>query len=121
MTPPPLPGQPGTDTLRLATTANVLLPGAGLFILGRRKAGAIYAGLFLLCFLIVLVLFLVGYANYLTTAMDPDLLQGNKLEQIGQGFHKEWLMALAGFGVVIYALSTVQFSRVKGGFAKSES
>ena len=116
MTPPPLPGQenPGDlQKLRLATAANVFCPGAGLFLIGHRKLGAVLAGLFLLCFSAVLILFLFGYANYLSSALDPDILKDNKLEEIGQGFHKGWLLTLAGIGAVIYAISTIQFSRLK--------
>ena len=113
MTPPPLPVQFDPQKLRIAAAANVFLPGAGLFMLGHRKPGAAYAVLFLLSFVGVLVLFLVGYANYLSAAMDPDILKGNRLESIGEGFHKGWLLALAGAGTVIYVAATIQFKRVK--------
>jgi hypothetical protein len=118
MTPPPLPGQLDQHKLRLATAANVFLPGTGLYMLGHRKAGAAYAALFLLCFLGVLVLFLVGYANYLSAAMDQDILKGNKLESIGEGFHKPWLLTLASLGGVIYLIATIQFKRIKNRIAR---
>ena len=117
MTPPPLPGQLNQEKLRLATAANVFLPGAGVFILGHRKAGAILSGVFLVCFLGVLVLFVVGYANYLSTAFDPDILKDNKLESIGDGFHKDWLLILAAVGAVIYIVATILFKRIKDSLA----
>jgi len=111
--PPPLPGQPN---LRVAKAANVFLPGAGLYLLGHRRSGGILAGLFLLCFLAVLALFVVGYSNYLSAAFDPDLLKPGKLEQIGEGFHQGWLLSLAAIGGVIYATATVLFNRARRRF-----
>ncbi len=109
-TPPPLPSQ---KNLRLAGALNVFLPGAGLYYLGRRKAGGILAGLFLGCFLAVIGVFLVGYIRYLSVALDPQILEGNKLEEAGAGFHQSWLIALALAGAVIYLVSTVLFSQAK--------
>lgn len=109
-TPPPLPSQ---KNLRLAGALNVFLPGAGLYYLGRRKAGGILAGLFLGCFLAVIGVFLVGYIRYLSVALDPQILEGNKLEEAGTGFHQSWLIALAVAGAVIYLVSTVLFSQAK--------
>lgn len=115
--PPPLP-VPGAvpeseRNLKFAATLNWILPGAGLFHLGRPIAGAVLAGTFLLSFLSVVVLFLIGYARYLSIAMSDDLLQGDKLEQAGAAFHQPWLIGLAVIGGVIYLISSILFARVK--------
>jgi len=102
---------PDEATLRRAAAANIFLPGAGLFLLGHRRTGAALAGLFLVCFLAVMIVFLAGYVNYLKAALDPNVLQGDKLEQIGAGFHVPWVLGLAGFGALIYALAIVLFIR----------
>ncbi len=99
--------------LRYATAANVFLPGAGLFLLGDRRAGAIVAGVFLACFVAVMAVFLTGYVNYLKMALDPEVLQGNKLERIGEGFHLAWVITFAAAGVVIYVVATAMFIRAR--------
>lgn len=109
-TPPPLPSP---KNLRMATALNVFLPGAGLLYLGERRAGSVLAGLFLACFLAVMGIFLVGYIRYLMLALDPQILEGNKLEEAGAGFHPSWLIALALVAGVIYLVSTVLFARAK--------
>jgi hypothetical protein len=108
------PVQPADpQKLRLATAANIFLPGAGLFVLGHRRSGGVLAGLFLICFLAVFFLFLIGYVNYLSASMDPDVLKDGKLEEIGRGFHANWLLAIAVMGGIIYAIASVLFSRAK--------
>ncbi len=92
---------------------NVILPGAGLFYLGQRRAGGIIAGLFLVCFAAALGIFLVGYVNYLSVALDPRILEGNKLEELGAGFNQRWLVGLALVGAILYLVSTVLFMRAK--------
>ena len=111
--PPPLPTQ---KNLRMAGALNVFLPGAGLFYLGRRKAGGILAGLFLGCFLAVAGIFLTGYVRYLSIALDPHLLEGNKLEEAGAAFHQVWLIAFAVAGAVIYLVSMGLFMAVRKKF-----
>ena len=101
----------------MATMLNVFLPGAGLVYLGERRAGSVLAGLFLACFLAVMGIFLVGYIRYLTLALDPQILEGNKLEEAGARFHPSWLIALALAGGVVYLVSTVLFARAKRRFA----
>lgn len=108
--PPPLPSQ---KNLRMATALNVFLPGAGLVYLGERRAGTVLAGLFLGCFVAVMGIFLVGYIRYLMLALDPQILEGNKLEEAGAGFHQSWLIALALAGGVVYLVSTVLFARAR--------
>ena len=110
--PPELPVE---KKLRLASALNVFLPGAGLFYLGRRASGGILAALFLGCFLAVVIIFLVGYVSYLSVALDPNLLQGNKLEEAGAAFHQGWLTGLALAGAIIYLCSTILFSIAKRG------
>jgi hypothetical protein len=108
--PPPLPA---AKNLRLAGALNVFLPGAGLFYLGRRVIGATLAGAFLVCFLSVMTIFLVGYARYLSIAMSENLLEGNKLEEAGAAFHQKWLISLALAGGAIYVCSMVLFGLTK--------
>jgi len=107
------PALPVEKKLRLASALNMFLPGAGLFFLGRRTTGGILAGLFLGCFFAVVIIFLVGYIQYLSIALDPNLLQGNKLEEAGAAFHQSWLIGLATAGAAIYFCSTVLFSIAK--------
>jgi hypothetical protein len=108
--PPPLPKQ---KLLRAATLLNVCLPGAGLVLLGRRRAGFLLAGTFLGCFLAAMILFLVGYGRYLSIAMSDDLLRGNKLEEVGTVFPQGWLIGLAAAGGIIYVCSAILFARAK--------
>jgi hypothetical protein len=108
--PPPLLA---TKNLRVATFLNVMLPGAGLFYLGKRTVGILLAGAFLATFLAVLVIFLAGYFRYLSIALGENLLEGNKLEEAGAAFHPSWLLALAGVGLVIYLTSSVLFHFAK--------
>jgi hypothetical protein len=115
---PPLPVSP-RNRLRLAGALNVFLPGSGLFLLGWRKSGALLAGLFLFCFVAVLGIFVAGYARYLSIALDPHLLEGNKLEEAGAAFHQEWLITLAVAGAVIYLISTFLFMRARRGLEAS--
>lgn len=108
--PPPLPHG---KNLRLATALNVFLPGAGLFYLGRRVLGAVQAGLFLVCFLGLMVVFLVGYSRYLSIALGENLLEGTKLEEAGAAFHQRWLIGLAVAGGAVYLWSAILFSMEK--------
>lgn len=119
VSPPPLPSP--TRNLRAASAINVILPGAGLFYLGHRRSGGIIAGLFLACFVVALGTFLVGYVNYLSVALDPQILEGNRLEEIGASFHQGWLMAFALLGAILYLVSTVLFMRAKRQFAAASS
>ena len=108
--PPPLPHG---KNLRLATALNVFLPGAGLFYLGRRVSGVVLAGLFLVCFLGLMVVFLVGYSRYLSIALGENLLEGNKLEEAGAAFHQNWLIGFAVAGGAVYLWSSILFSMEK--------
>jgi len=110
MPPPPLPINP---KLRTAQWVNVFLPGAGLIVLGDLKFGLIITCLFLACFLAVIGIFIYGYGSYLNTAFSPDILEGHKLEEIGQNFHSSWLLALGGVGVVLYAIAMIRFHQLK--------
>ena len=111
-TPPPLPAaqQP---SLALARTLNLSLPGLGLFYLGQRGLGLALAIPFLACFGAELVLFLVSYARYLQLSLGDDILQGDKIEQIGNVFPRPWLAGLAIAGVVIYLISMICFAAAK--------
>jgi len=101
-TPPPRP--PPRDR-RTANWLNVFLPGAGLFYLGRRTIGAMFAAAFLTCLGSALVIFLAGYARYFSLTMSGNLLEGDRLEQIGQAFHPRWLVGLAMAGLAIHVTS----------------
>jgi len=115
--PPPLPTK---LNLRFATALNVFLPGAGLFYLGRRRIGAALAGMFLVCFFAIAILFLVGYSHYLSIAMSENLMEGNKLEEAGAAFHQRWLIGLALGGAAIYILSSILFSAAKNRLASTQ-
>src|SRR5690349_10823425 len=110
--PPILPAAGPGPNLRVATALNAFLPGAGLFYVGRRLAGGLLAVGFLACFLSVLIIFLVGYLNYWSLASE-NLMEGNKLEEIGEGFHRAWLLGLAGVGGTLYVISLLWFAAVK--------
>lgn len=94
----------------------MFLPGAGLFYLGRRVAGSILAFVFLGFFVTLLVVFLIGYAHYLSIAMSDDLMQGNNLEQAAQSFHQNWLIGLAIGGGIVYLVSSILFTAEKRKF-----
>ena len=104
--------------LRFAAALNLMLPGAGLFYLGRRLIGGLLAGIFLCCFVALLGVFLVGYARYLTIAMSSDLMKEGELEKAAAAFHTDWLIGFGVVGFVIYLCSAVLFWRVKRGLAK---
>jgi hypothetical protein len=110
--PPPLPGAK-TAELNRARIANLLLPGAGLYLLGDRKLGVFVAAVFLGSFVAVLTLFFFGYANYLTRTLEGDLMQGDNLERISDGFHFGWLLACAGIGTAIYLVGIILFMRAR--------
>ena len=112
-TPPPLP--PRKD-LRRATLLNVMLPGAGLYYLGWRRAGLAIGISFGAAFLVVVAVFLSGYIRYLSIAMSEDLMKGDNLEQAGAGFHLPWLIGMAGLGAVLYLVSWVMFAAARKQF-----
>lgn len=97
---------------------NVMLPGAGLYYLGWRKAGLAIGLGFGTAFLGVVTVFLVGYIRYLSIAMSEDLMKGDNLEQAGAGFHLPWLVGLAGLGAVLYLVSWVIFVIARGQLAR---
>jgi hypothetical protein len=114
MLPPPLP-KPAEKGHRFAAWVNLVLPGAGLFMIGRRKQGLILAALFLACFFAALGLFLVSYARYLNMALSDDLMKGDNLERIGQVFPRTWLVGLAGAGGIIHLVSMGMLRAAKRG------
>jgi len=77
--PPPIPRQ---KNWRWAATLNLILPGAGLFYMGRRKSGAVLAIAFLVCLAAALGIFLLGYARYLTVILSGDLMRDGQLERL---------------------------------------
>jgi hypothetical protein len=97
----------------LAGWLSLALPGAGLFYLGRRRVGAALAVPFLACFFAAFSLFLVSYARYLSLAMGGDILEGDRLERIGEVFPRAWLAGLAIAGVLIQLCSMALFADVK--------
>jgi hypothetical protein len=112
MNPPPLP-EANAVSVRRASAANIILPGAGLFLVGRRRLGAVLAGIFLASFVAVFGLFIFGYASYLNAALDPELLQEGRLERAAEGFHLAWLLGAAAIGMVSYVVATILFLRVR--------
>ena len=114
MPPPPLP-KPAGKGHRFAAWVNLVLPGAGLFMIGRRKQGAVLAALFLACFFAALGLFLVSYARYLSLAMSDDLLKGDKLERVGEVFPRAWLVGLTMAGGIVHLVSMGMLRAAKQG------
>ena len=95
-----------------------MLPGAGLFYLGRRIVGGFLVSVFLCCFVAVLGVFLVGYARYLSIAMSGDLMKEGEIEKAAAAFHTDWLIGFGVAGFVVYLCSTLLFWRVKRGIPK---
>ncbi len=97
-------------SLRTAGLFNLLLPGAGQFYLGQRLYGIILAVLFLSSFVAALGIFMTGFGRYLELALNGNILEGDRLEQIGQVLHAGWLIGLAIFGAIIYVASFIALS-----------
>jgi len=108
--PPPLPQQ---KKQRWATALNLFLPGAGLYYLGRRKAGAILAGAFLFCLVAALGVFLTGYAHYLSVVLGADLMHEGALEQLKDVFHKRWLVGFVLAGLTLHLASMIGLARAR--------
>ncbi len=104
--PPPLP-RPKEKSLRTANLLNLLLPGAGHIYLGQHRFGGILLVLFVACFAAMMVTFLFSLAQYFTLTMEGDILEGNRLEQLGQIWHPRRMIALAVAGVIVYATSFI--------------
>ena len=102
--PPPIASP---KSLRVATLLNLMLPGAGQFYFGQRRQGCILAGLFLLCFVGGLGLFLIGFAEYFKVTTGGKILEGDNLEQLGDVFHVRWLVGFMAGGVLVYAWSVI--------------
>jgi len=113
MEPPVIAPAPRPKSLRWGTTLNLILPGAGLFYLGRRKLGAVLAFAFLICLVAALGIFLLGYVRYLNVVMSNGLLQDGQLEQLADVFHKRWLIALVLVGLAIQAISILALTRIR--------
>jgi len=86
-----------------------MVPGAGLVLLGRVRAGLLLAGSFLLCFGAALGWFLISYIRYLNLAFSDELLKGDTLERIGDTFPRVGLLVLAGLGIVLHLVSMAMF------------
>ncbi len=110
--PPPLP-RPKEKSIRTANLLNLLLPGAGQIYLGQRWYGGILLGLFLACFLALMVTFLFSLAQYLKVAMDDNILEGDQLEQLAHVWHPRRMIAFAVIGVIVYATSFISLSVAK--------
>jgi TM2 domain-containing membrane protein YozV len=115
---PPLQGTPSIPnapalptrrpkTMRFAMALNLLVPGAGQFYLGQRKAGAAYAIAFIACFVAMLILFARAYSAYLQLSTNGDILDGANLEQLAQVFHAGLLGWISFIGTAIYIASTI--------------
>lgn len=117
--PPPLPS--AGKSLRLARWLNLALPGAGLFYLGRRFLGAALAVPFLACFFAALALFVVSYGRYLSLALGGDILEGDRLERLGEIFPSAWLVGLAIAGVLIQLCSMALFESAKKQAGKGQN
>ncbi len=116
MLPPPLP-RPAAKGNRFASWLNLVLPGAGLFMMGRRKQGLILAALFLVCFFAAIGLFIVSYMRYLNLALSDDLMKGDNLEHIGGIFPRAWLIGLTVAAGIIQLVSMGMMRAAKRGEA----
>ncbi len=87
---------------RRAFALNFFLPGAGQIYLGQRMMGALLAGVFLVCLCASLAIFVIGYASYLNVTLSGNILEGNRLEQLGEVFHPRWLLGLMSAGIACY-------------------
>ena len=94
-------------------TLNLFLPGAGLYCLGRRKAGAVLAVAFLFCLLAALGVFLAGYFHYLSVVMGADLMRDGQLEQLKDVFHQRWLVGLVLAGLTLHVVSMIGLARAR--------
>jgi TM2 domain-containing membrane protein YozV len=99
-----------SKSLRTAGLLNLFLPGAGQFYLGQRTFGVLLLVLFLGCFGAALGIFLIGFGGYLNLALDGNILEGDRLERIGQVLHPRWLIGLAISGATIYLASFIGLS-----------
>ncbi len=112
--PPALPSREDpVAKRRRATLANLMVPGAGLYLIGQRRTGLLLVTLFLLCFGGVITIFLTGYAAYFKVVLDPDVMQGEKLEHMADGFHLPWVLALTVGGLIVYAVAIILMIRAR--------
>jgi hypothetical protein len=113
--PPTLPVRtpPKEKNLRWASALNLVLPGAGLFYLGRRKLGTILALSFLACLTTALGIFLIGYIHYLNVVLGDGLLRDGQLEQLSDVFHKRWLVGLLAVAAVLQVISICALSSAR--------
>lgn len=86
---------------------NLMLPGAGLIYLGRRRSGLVVAGLFLICFTAGVGWFLIAYVRYLGMAFSDDLMKGDTLEQLGRVFPTTGLLLLAAAALGLQVVAAV--------------
>lgn len=93
--------------MRFAVMLNFVVPGSGQFYLGQRLLGSPLAIFFLACFVSILALFVVGYADYLSIAVSGDLAQMERAEDMPALFRTPWLVGLAIAAVLIYLASFV--------------
>ena len=104
--PPPLP-RPKEKSLRTAHRLNLLLPGAGHIYPGQHRFGGLLLVSFVACFAVMTATFAIELAQYFKLTMEGDILEGNRLEQLGQIRHPRRMIALAVAGVIVYATSFV--------------
>src|SRR2546422_24702 len=105
--PPILPARtpPKQKNMRWASALNLVLPGAGLFYLGRRKLGTVLALAFLVCLAAALGIFLIGYFHYLNVVLGDGLLRDGQLEELSDVFHKRWLVGLLAVAAALQVIS----------------
>lgn len=102
-----LPPIPQPRSLRFAATLNLIVPGTGQFYLGQKLVGCLMAIVFIACLVSMLIIFFVGYGEYLSVAQGGDILQGQQLEKLGSVFHTRWQIGLLITAIVIYIGSLV--------------
>ena len=90
---------------RTALTLNLVIPGGGQFYLGQRAAGVLFGGAFLACFVAMIAVFVVDFKNYFELALNGDILEAGRLEQMRDGFHWKSLFVLLAAGILIYVIA----------------
>jgi len=109
VTPPPVrpPAPKPKKSLKRAILLNFFFPGAGVVYVGRRVSGLLLSFAFAVCLAAALIIFMIGYAQYISLAVSGEILQGNNLETIPSLFHTPWLIGLLFLSVIILIISMI--------------
>lgn len=69
--------------------------------------GAVFAAIFIACFVTMLTLFLRAYTKYLQLSTNGNILEGDNLEQLAHAFPTALLIGVLVISLVIYVASMV--------------